>query len=386
MMPWRKLLLFVGVVLVLSACSSSDDEELVPDPVPEIEGTLQLKPLWTRSTDAEVEGVFTRMQPAIDGDKVFVAGTNGRVVALALDSGKILWEKELDVPTLSGVAARDGLVVVGGRDGEVIALNSATGEELWRNLVSSETLAPAAIGENKVVVRSGDGKLFALDSKTGKREWFFDRTVPVLTLRGTSAPIITHGAVVAGFDTGKVSLFLLRDGRPIWERQIAQAAGRSELERIVDMDTKPLLLGQVLYVVSYNGNVAALDLKSGQPLWQRDMSSYQDMATDGRRIFLSTAEDEVRALDRTSGTTLWVQSVLHRRQLTAPAAVGDFVVVGDFEGYLYWMDVSDGHFVKIDQWASEGFSGPFAVQGRYLVAQGKDGSVVAFLAPPTTYK
>jgi outer membrane protein assembly factor BamB len=231
-----------------------------------------------------------------------------------------------------------------------------------------------------------DGKLFSINQQTGKREWFFDRNVPILTLRGTSAPISTHGAVISGFDNGKVALFFLEDGKPIWEKRIAQSAGRSELERIVDMDAKPLVVDTRVYVVTYNGNLAALELRSGETLWQREMSSFQNISNSGARLFVTNAQDQVRALSINGGATLWSQTALKNRGLSAPVAAGDYVVAADFEGYLHWMDVTDGHFVYRQQVDSDGISGEPVVSGQQLIVLGRSGKLVSIEFPPTTYQ
>ncbi len=386
----RRLVLVVLVlsVLGLSACSSTDDEDLDSRPVPlqDFKATLSLKPAWEVSTDAESKDLFSRLQPAVWHQQVYVAGSNGTVEAHALASGKLIWRKSLDMHIESGAAAAAGLVIVGSAEGDVVALDANSGKVLWHALVSSEVLAPAAIAEGVVAVRTVDGKLFVLEQKNGKRRWFFDRSVPVLTLRGTSEPIIAHGAVVSGFDTGKVGLLLVKDGKPIWQTRIAQSVGRSELERIVDMDVKPLLLDSVLYVVTYNGNIAALDFRTGRNQWQREMSSFQNIGTDGRRLFVTSADDVVRALDKNGGGTFWNQTGLKNRQLTAPVSAGDYVVVGDFEGYLHWLDVGDGTFAERMSFDSDGFSGDLVVADGYLLAQGKSGKLMAVKFPESTYR
>ncbi len=374
--------------LLLSSCSSVDDEDasLLPSPLPDFETTLKIKPLWSVGTSASIKGAFSRIQPAIAYDKVYVVGSSGIVEARAIETGKKIWSTETGAFIESGVAAASNIVVVGSEEGEVIALDAKTGKELWRNLVSSEILSPAAIGEGFVVVRTVDGKLFGLDAKLGERKWFFDRNVPILTLRGTSSPIISRGAVVAGFDNGKVALFLLENGKPIWEKRIAQSAGRSELERIVDMDAKPLLVGDSLYAVTYNGNIASINVRTGQVNWQREMSSFQNISTDGLRLYITTADDEVKALSINGGATFWTQKSLLNRKLSAPVVAGDYVVVTDFEGYIHWMSVKDGHFVKRQHLTSSGISGNPVVKGRYLAIQGRDGDLMMVKIPETTYQ
>lgn len=374
--------------ILLSSCSGTDDEDLslLPLPLPEFKTTLKIKPLWERGTSASIEGSFSRLQPAIGYEKVFVAGSSGIVEARSLVTGKKIWSTKTGAQIESGVAVASNIVVVGSEEGEVIALDAETGKELWRNLVSSEILSPAAIGEGYVVVRTVDGKLFALDAKSGKRKWFFDRSVPILTLRGTSSPIVSRGAVISGFDNGKVALFLLENGKPIWEKRIAQSTGRSELERMVDMDAQPLLVGDSLYAVTYNGNIASINVRTGQVNWQREMSSFQNISTDGLRLYVTTADDEVKALSINGGATVWSQRLLLNRKLSAPVVAGDYVVVADYEGYIHWMSVKDGHFVKRQHLTNSGISGNPVVKGRYLAIQGRNGDLMTVKIPEATYQ
>ncbi len=374
--------------ILVSSCSETTEAELalLPAPLPDFEPSLKLKTSWSVSTSAVVSGNFSQIVPATGYGKVFVTGSSGTVEARDIENGKLIWKTETNAVIQAGVSVANELVVVGSQEGDVIALDANTGNELWRNVVSSEVLAPAAIADGHVVVRTVDGKLFSMDQKTGKREWFFDRNVPILTLRGTSAPISAHGAVLSGFDNGKVALFFIETGKPIWEKRIAQSVGRSELERIVDMDAKPLIVDTRVYVVTYNGNLAALDLRSGETLWQREMSSFQNISNSGDRLFVTNAEDQVRALSINGGATLWSQVELKNRGLSAPTPAGDYVVAADFEGYLHWMDVKDGHFVFRQQIDSGGITGAPIVKGQQLFVQGRGGKLVAIEFPATTYQ
>ncbi len=381
-------LLFASFLLSGCYFFDSDEEEkaLLPAPLVKFNAELKLKPSWHVSTSAKIGEGFSRLLPAVAYGKVYVAGSKGVVEARSLADGKLVWKQKLSVIIESGVSVSNQIVVVGSQEGDIIVLDAETGEEKWRNVVSSEVIAPAAIGEGYVVVRTVDGKLFAMDEKTGKRTWFFDRSVPTLTLRGTSAPIIIRGAVVSGFDNGKVALFFLKNGQPIWEKRIAQSSGRSELEQIVDVDAKPLVISDTLYVVTYNGNIASMNLKNGQNIWQREMSSFQNLASNGVNLFATTAEDSVKALARIHGGTLWTQSMLKNRQISAPTVIGDYVTVADFEGYIHWMSVADGHFVQRMRIDSSGVAGAPVAYRNSLIVQARNGELMAVKVPETTYQ
>jgi outer membrane protein assembly factor BamB len=233
----------------------------------------------------------------------------------------------------------------------VLSLSAETGEEIWRSTVSSEILSSPKEADGVVIVRTIDGKIFALDATTGERLWIYDRTVPALTLRGTSTPVIANGLVIAGFDGGRVTSLELKTGKLIWEAKVAVSSGRSELERMVDIDAQPLIVGDAIYVTTFQANVTALSLQSGQILWQRDISSHTELGADAQNLYVTEESGNVWALDRFSGTSIWKQEKLTHRQVTCPAFFGDRVIVGDLEGYLHWLDKATGDItarVQID--------------------------------------
>ncbi|HSS65607.1 MAG TPA: outer membrane protein assembly factor BamB, partial [Gammaproteobacteria bacterium] len=246
----------------------------------------------------------------------------------------------------------EGLVLVGSSDGEVVALSAETGEERWRTRVTSEVLAPPVGANGVVVTRTADGKLFGLSVSDGSQLWVYDRSVPVLTLRGTSMPVLVSGAAVSGFDSGQLAAVSLENGQTLWESRIATPRGRSELERLVDIDADPLVADGVVYAVTFQGRIAALDLFSGNLIWQRDMSSYAGLGLHNEIIYVTDADSFVWALDRRNSASLWRQDKLKGRQLTAPLGFERYVVVGDFEGYVHWLSREDGRMlarVRVDR-------------------------------------
>ncbi len=349
------ILLCCGAVILLAGCSSTPVEP--PAPLVEFKPELTVKTVWSTQVGHGVDKEDLRLAPHLAGDTLYANDHKGVVVSLQADNGKQRWEIDLGEPLTSGPGSGDGIVVVGSANGQVIALAAEDGKTLWRAQLSSEILATPAVGNGVVVAHTVDGKLFALGAADGKQLWIYDRTVPALTLRGTSAPLILSDIVVDGFASGKIALLVLRDGRVLWEKSIAVPRGRSEFERMVDIDASPLVIGSVLYVVGFQGRIAAIDLQSGRVLWSRSMSSSTGLSADDSSLYLSDNEDRVWALDRSSGASLWQQEALQRRSLTAPAVYKESVVVGDMEGYLHWMARSDGHFI-----------GRFAVESGMRVA------------------
>ena len=372
------------LLLVMAGCSwfGDDDEEAFrPAELKDIEEQFEADILWSRSIGDGVGEYYNKLKPVVYDGKVVVADANGLVKAFDQTSGDLVWETEVGSEIFGGVAAATKLVALGSTEAEVIVLNSDTGEELWRNLVSSEVVSAPAISDGKVIARTIDGKLFAMDSRTGERDWIYDRTVPALTLRGTSSLTASRGAVVTGFANGKIALFLTENGRAVWEKRVASATGRSELDRVVDIDATPIFVGDTIYAVTFNGNIAAFDVRSGEAKWQREMSSFQDVTVSGQLLSVVDARSKVRALDRRTGGTLWTNDDLFDRRLTAAEPVGDYFVAADFEGYLHWFDRTNGRIVSRNSLDSDGIvANPVAVDSTLFVYS-RSGRLYAIKAP-----
>lgn len=345
---WR---LTTGAVLglaaagMLSGCGSSPSPVLPPAPLTTITHPRPVTRVWDKRVGVGVGNNYLKLGPVISGGRGFIADDGGLVRAFDVKDGKRLWNVELHVPITGGVGLASGRVLVGTRRGEVLALSSKNGHVLWRSHVSSEVLSPPQGAQGMVVVRTVDGRISGLNAKTGKRVWTYDGSVPILTLRGTSSPAISNGIVVCGFDSGKLVALTLNDGTVLWNTTVAVPQGRTELGRMVDIDGNPVIRGNTIYVASYQGRVAAIQLDTGRMLWARDISSYVGLAVGDKKVYVTDASGQIWALDRYAGATLWRQTKLRRRQLTAPVIVGNDVVVGDYNGYLHWMSTDDGHLV-----------------------------------------
>lgn len=335
-------------VLALAGCGSlggSRDGGLPPPPkASDYTAEVGFQPAWSYSA-LELPAVQQGfgLVPAVDAGRVYVAGRDGRVVALDGASGAPIWQVDLKRQLSSGPAVAGGRLVVGSRDGGVIALDAADGGSLWQATVTSEVLAPPRVSDDRVVIRSLDGRVFGLDAATGARQWLFEQSVPVLTLRGVSAPVLVPGQLVAvGLDTGKLVGLNPADGKLLWETPVATPQGRTDLERMVDIDADPRLYRGEIYVVSYQGRLAAVDPANGRIKWQRELSAYAGLAVDSSRVYVTDAEQQLWAFDRFNGATVWRQDALKGLKLTAPALAGDYLIVGDNEGYLNWLSPRDG--------------------------------------------
>jgi len=366
------LLLGAGL---LGACSFTKDNSEPPAPLVEFKSSLQVQQLWSESTGADSRKAYLNLTPAVGEGRIFVATPAGQVLAYGAERGERLWDSKTKLPLSSGPGLGDDLVIIGGAKGAVIALRAEDGSEAWRAQVSSEVLAPPQATAGVVVVRSGNGRLTGLNSSDGHLLWVYERTVPALSLRGNSAPLIANNVVFAGFDSGKLSALDLRSGKPLWEVQVAQAHGRSELERMVDIDANLWIADGVLYVTAYQGQTAALSLTSGEVLWNRETSIYTGFTLDNRAIYVSDATGYVQAYDRDSGASLWKQDKLRGRRLSAPVSLGEAVVVGDYEGYLHWLRKEDGQFLARVATDKSGIRATPLVLDDRLVALSNKGSL-----------
>ena len=340
----------IAAVLALSGCGAltgflgDDEDEPVPAALEDFEPTTEIRTLWSRRAASGDDGRHIELRAVLTEGHVFVAGHDGDIAAYDPFNGEQVWETDTGISISAGPGAGSGLVVVGSGAGDVVAVSSADGTLAWRAKVTSEVLSAPAVGERIVAVRTVDGKLFGLDAASGERSWVYDRTVPVLTLRGTGAPIIFGDVVVAGFDSGHLAAFSLSDGQLLWETQVAAPSGQTELERLADLDADPVVADGIVYAVTFQGRVAAFDLRTGEPLWQRDLSSHAGIGIGRRLLYVTDEQSHVWALDRRTGASLWRQDGLARRKATRPVELGDYVVVADFEGYVHWLSVDDGSF------------------------------------------
>lgn len=330
------VLVFAGSTL--SACSTVNSFLFKPE--------VQIKEVWQRKTGAGSRNFYTRLVPAVTEDRIFVADITGQVMAYERNKGKLLWQKSFPDAISGGVFVGYGVVLFGTQEGNIFALDASNGQTLWEKSLSSEILSVPQANGQLVIVQTLDGKLFALDQKTGAQKWLFQVTVPSLSLRGTSSPKLLDEIVLAGFANGKLIAVLLQTGLPVWERAVAQPQGRSELDRIVDIDGDFIVDGQTVYAATFQGNIAAIDLRSGRPLWQREMSSGLSLAEGLGNIYAIDSNSRIVALDQPSGADVWEQKALQNKKLSAPVKFGNYIVTGDDEGFLHFISQIDGSIVE----------------------------------------
>ncbi len=380
----RSVLLLALCVLGLSGCEwlkgkSSKDNLDPPAELVDFETTAPVDRAWSRNLGDGIERSGTKPRPVEADGIVYASDLDGSVFAIDLLSGKSRWSIEADKRLSSGPGVGEGLVVVGGLDGDVIALDRDSGSAKWTTKVSSEVLASPVIAGGIVVVRSGDGRVFGLSATDGSRAWLFDRGVPLISLRGNATPVLLDGEVYVGYDDGKLIALELATGELKWEQTIATPNGRTELERMGDIDGEIVASEGELYMVTYRGQAAALARDSGRVLWTRDMSSFTGVSVGTDEVYLSDADGALWALDRRSGSSLWKQDALAHRWLTTPAVFGDYLAVGDYDGYLHILSRQDGATAARFHAGDEAIRAAPLVVGAHVVVASTDGELAAFV-------
>ncbi|MCF5708704.1 outer membrane protein assembly factor BamB [Pseudomonas syringae] len=373
---WKHAAL-LALAILAAGCSSNSKKELPPAELTDFKEEVVLQKQWSRSIGDGQGKTYNMLVPAIDGDRIYAADVTGEVVSLDRLTGDVIWKKDLELPVSGAVGVGYGLVMIGTLKGEVVAMDATTGEEKWRARVTSEVLAPPATNGSVVVVQTQDDRVVGFDASTGSQLWIYESTPAVLTLRGTGAPLVTNRLAVAGLSTGKVVALDITNGVPVWEQRVAVPQGRSELDRVVDIDGGLLLSGGTLYVATYQGRVAGLELESGRVLWQRDASSYSGVAQGFGSVYATLASGTVEGIDERSSSALWSNESLARRQLGAPEVYSSYIAVGDMEGYLHLLSQVDGRFVGRQRIDSDGLRARPLVVGDMIYVYGNSGKLEA---------
>lgn len=399
-----KYLAIASMSVLLSACATmsswfADDEELEIKKLPIIQNQFELTRVWSSSVGDGVDDYFSRLRPAVTSDRIYAADREGRVVALSRETGDIIWEKDfsraskessfssgyglfagrISAKISGGITLAGNKLLFGTEDGIVYSLNPQDGAVQWQANVPSEVVSAPAYDSGVVIVSTVAGTLVGIDSTTGKVKWQNESDVPVLTLRGVSSPVAAAGGAIVGLANGRVRVAILENGLTAWEAVVAKPAGATDLERIVDVDTTPLVFGGSLFVVSYGGTLAAIELRTGNVIWSREYAGFRNVSIDGNRLFVTDSSNNLYAIDRRNGVELWSNGELRKRSLTAATPVGDYVAVGDKFGYLHLFSQDEGKYVSRfqvgDDDEDEGiYVAPVYANGS-LVVQTRDGQV-----------
>lgn len=393
----KKVLTIILLSSTLLACSSNDDEDpetRVAD-LTELDNAFDVNVIWDRSVGDGSEDYFSRIKPTIAYNKVYSASRMGDVIAFEKESGKKIWETDLGdihgersfwdsrVSALiaGGPTAGMNKIFLGTENGDIFALDAETGELVWQAKIKGEVITPPAIDSGILVVNAASGILQAFDANTGEVLWKSEQEVPALTLRGISTPVIASGGVIVGTGKGEVKVYMLPTGQAGWSTEVGEATGSTELERVIDVDSAPVIFGDKIYAISARGNLVAIELKSGRILWKRQFSSYRQIAVHLNDIYITNVKGHVYALDRNNGIERWSNLLLSNRGVTGPAVVDNYIVVGDFEGYLHWIDQETGEIVSRHHVDGSGIHSTPTVSDEILYSQSRDGDLQAIITP-----
>lgn len=384
----------VGLV-ALAGCHNAKKENVQP-PTPlakDFKPTVQVTRLWRESVGDGARDSGVRLRPTMVDGVLYADSTDGKLVALDANTGKTLWskssrthgwfgwgdKKRKDAFYAGGPAVSGDLLAVGTLDGHVYGVNAKDGSPRWESTLKSEVLASPVVVGDLVVVRTGDGRVYGLDAASGARRWVYDQTsVPLLSLRGNGPLLVANGVVFFGSDGGKLVALRLDNGEKLWEQKLASGEGRTEIERLDDSDGSIMLDGSTLYGAAYHGNLAAVDGPSGRPLWSHPFSSYASLAVNGNAVYGVDEDSQAWAFDKNGGAEMWKNDKLKYRWLTGPAVQGDYLVVGDIEGYVHWLQSGDGALAARERLSKKAIRAQPLVVGDVVYVEDVEGRIAAY--------
>ncbi len=392
----NKIAVVFLITLGISACSSTDEiDETLPVELTEINQQFEPEVLWEENIGGGAEGYFSRITPVVAYDKLFTSNRKGDVAAIDLKTGDEIWTADLsDIDNKrgffesrksalisGGIVAGINKIFLGSENGKVYALDAETGKLDWQADIKGEVLSAPAIDSGVVVVNSSSGVMKAFNATNGEELWKIDQDTPALTLRGISAPAIASGGVFIGTPDGNLSVYILENGQQGWSAIVGEPSGSTEFERVIDVDSSPVIFGDKVYSISSRGNLAVIELRTGQIAWKRKYSSYTDLLVTPSTIYLTDIKGHVYAVDRLNGTEKWSQLSLTNRDVTAPVEVKGYIVVGDYEGYLHWLDSTTGEIVSRHELDSSGTHVAPIVYEDILYSQARNGDLQAIQTP-----
>jgi outer membrane protein assembly factor BamB len=379
----RRLAAALLLAAALNGCSyipwlGGDKDPTPPTKLTELVPEATLNVLWSERVTKGSQGRRLFLVPALGGGRIYVADARGSVVAVNADNGRVLWERDTKLPFSAGPDLEGDRLVLGTTSGLAVALSASDGHELWRVQLSGEVLSvPRYSGTGQVIVHTLDDTVTALDAAKGSEVWRVSYPAPILTLRGSSTPAVVPGGILVGLSGGKLIKLDAADGTPLWEVTVTPPRGRSELARIADVDADPVVVGKLIFVGTYNGDLAAVDLDSGAILWRRQLSSHAGIAANATALFVTDSEDRVWAADPAGGAGRWRQERLKNRQLTAPALVGNQIVVGDIDGWVHLMAQGDGRLLGRTRVAKHAIMARPTVSSGQVYVYASDGTLAA---------
>ena len=377
----NRILIALALALTVSGCGifgRDKDAEQKPAELVDFEATLQVERLWSTGVGAGINRSRPNFRPEVQGDLIWVADHRGRVTAVRAENGRVARRFDTGLDLSAGPSIHGDLLLLGTFDGDLVALHAETGNVRWKARLSSEILAYPILHDGVIVARCIDGRTFGIDPADGRRVWVHDRSVPLLTLRGNSDPLVRAGQVFIGHDNGTVTALRVSDGNLLWEQRVSVPEGRTELERLADIDGHMAIVGTDLYTVTYRGRMASLAVESGRILWVKDVASHSGISVQRTQLAAVDRDDSVWLIDRRNGSTLWREERMARRGLSQPVFVGDHVVTVDMEGYMHWLDAANGNFAARVRPTRSALSSAPVVAGNTVYLLDEDGTLSAW--------
>lgn len=380
---WRAVVLALILIVPLSGCQTirgwfQRDTTEPPAELVEFTPRIEVERVWSTGVGRGISRSQPKLKPIYAGGRIWTVDYRGLLTVIDAESGNRVARIDTELDVSAGPTIFDDRVYLGTFDGEIHVLDAGSGATHWSAQLSSEILSLPVLHDGVLIVRCLDGRVFGLDATNGRRLWVHDRSVPALTLRGTSDILARAGQAFIGYDDGTVIALRVADGSVLWEQPVSVPEGRTELERLADIDGRLVLIGSDLYVVTYRGRLASLTTESGRVLWVKDVSSASGVSVARTRLAVSDRDDSLWLVDRRNGGTLWRDETLLRRQLTRPEFIGDYVVVGDFDGYLHWLDADSGEMAARVRAFRDGFAAAPLVVGNTLYVLSADGDLSAW--------
>jgi len=368
--------------LVLASCStinevfSGKDNAYPPAELTAFTPQAALQTVWTSDHGKGSDHAFVSLYPVIYENQIISIDREGYLAAYDRYKGNRIWEKKLDKVITGGLTVADNIIFVSSDDAHLYALSATNGDELWKKRLSSISLSRTAVNDSMVFSRTIDGKLYALDKRNGEKRWIYDIDVPVLTFRGNSSPVTAgNDLVFTGFDSGKLVAIAAQSGLQVWEATVSVATGRTDIERLVDIDGDPVLIGEQVFAISMNGHVSAINVYNGQINWTRKISSFVSMGYDQRNIYITDDQDNLWAVGQANGDIVWKQDKLKHRRLTTPVILGKFILTADFEGYLHVLSTRDGEIGARIQLDTAGYLLPPLLLSEDIYVYGSGGKL-----------
>jgi outer membrane protein assembly factor BamB len=385
---WVVLFFFLGV----QGCTYVDnywlgkDNAPVPEPLAPLTSTMTWTPCWTVSFGKPIsilslgrtsKETYLRLKPVLDGNMIYAASHQGMIKAIHRDTGKVQWSKQLPSRLVSGPTVKSGALVLATENAEVLVLSKQDGHERWRARVSGEVLATPLITEGRVVVKTIDGYVYAFDLKTGTKLWAVDHGTSPLVLKASSSPVRHGNDILAGFSDGKLDAIELETGRMVWQRSMAYARGASDVERLVDISTDPIVRGDAVYLASYQGYWVAMSLLRGEFIWSKPASTYRNLAMNTNTLYMTDSKDVIWARNKNNGQVQWKQPALQARGVTEPVLIGKYILLGDNMGVLHLLDAKRGDLIARYSLESSIIVGPL-VEGNHMYVMTASGQLHCF--------